>query len=501
MDLTTPARPRRRSSVDVPPTPEAAGGPVRTPRPNRDRQREPSSTPVRTRVLAITAAALVVALAALLTAEVSRERSGLQVIGAETAPVVMASSDLYFALGDMDAQLANVLLVGNDKNLGFTRDDALTIYQQRRGQVSVALQQAAKTAAVDNEATQAVRDILDALGRYETLAAQMILLDEQDAHPAGQPAATTLAKYREATDLLKKTLLTAAQGLIDRNSQILEDTYQQQRDITFTIRIVLAILGAALLAALMLLQLYVARRFHRWLNPAVALATLIAAALAISGWTLTTNGAEYLRVAKKDSFDSVLALNRARAVSYDANADESRYLVDPQRAAAYEKTFLDKTQQLVTLDGATLSTFDERLAAAFDAYRADPAAIEWQGYYGKGFRNVTFVGERELAERTLAAYQTYQLDDRKIRKLASSGKLRAAIAFCTSYNKGDSNYHFNEYDKVLASWTDLNESWFKRSIDDGKGQLQGWTVLPAAGALLGLVLLALGLRRRVAEYR
>lgn len=498
--LTTPARPRHRRGAGLPPTSEADGGPVRTPRQSPDRRREPSSTTARVRVLALTAAALVVALAALLTIEVGRERSGLQVIGAETAPVVMASSDLYFALGDMDAQLANVLLVGDDKNLGFTREDALKIYQERRGQVSVALQQAAKTADVDAEATQAVRDILDALGRYETLAAQTFLLDEQDAHPPGQPAAATLAKYREATDLLKSTLLTAAQGLIDRNSQILEDTYQQQRDTTFAIRTVLAILGAALLVALLMLQVYVARRFHRWLNPAVATATLVAGALAISGWTLTTDGAEYLRVAKKDSFDSVLALNRARAVSYDANADESRYLVDPQRAAAYEKTFLDKTQQLVTLDGATLSTFDERLAAAFDAYRADPTAIEWQGFYGKGFRNITFEGERELAERTLVAYQTYQVDDRKIRSLASSGRLRDAIAFCTSYNEGDSNYHFNEYDKVLASWIDLNESWFERSIADGQGQLHGWTVIPAVGALLVLGLLALGLRRRIAEY-
>ena len=43
--------------------------------------------------------------------------------------------------------------------------------------------------------------------------------------------------------------------------------------------------------------------------------------------------AEHLRVAKKDAFDSVLALTQARAVSYDANADESRYLIDPDRAA------------------------------------------------------------------------------------------------------------------------------------------------------------------------
>ncbi|MEU2234932.1 APC family permease [Streptomyces vietnamensis] len=41
-----------------------------------------------------------------------------------------------------------------------------------------------------------------------------------------------------------------------------------------------------------------------------------------------------------------VALSRARAVAYDANADESRYLLDPSRRAAYEQSFLEKSQQL-----------------------------------------------------------------------------------------------------------------------------------------------------------
>ncbi|MDQ7905214.1 hypothetical protein RB614_11835 [Phytohabitans sp. ZYX-F-186] len=502
MDLLTPAvkpppAPRHRRSAGLPPAPREGG--TRLQAAARER-REPATTPARIRVMALVAAALAVALAALLTFEVRRERGGLEVIGRQTAPVVMASSDLYFALGDMDAQLANILLVGNDTGLGFTRGDALKIYQERRGQVSQALQRASETADADPEAARAVRDILDGLGRYETLAAQMVLLDEQESHPAGRPTASTLAKYREATDLLKAVLLPAAQGLIDRNSQILEETYQRQRGLALTVRTWLMAVGILLLAALFLLQVYVSRRFHRWLNPALALATLIAAVLVLSGHTLTTNGAEYLRVAKKDSFDSVLALNRARAVSYDANADESRYLLDPQRAGQYEKAFLDKTLQLVALDGATLSTFDERLSAAQRAYRADRTAIEWQGFYGKGFRNITFVGERELAEKTLETYQVYQVDDRQIRQLASGGRLRSAIAFCTSYNPGDSNYHFSEYDKALSAWIDMNEGWFERSIRDGERQLAGWTVIPAVAAVLVLGLLALGLRRRLAEY-
>jgi hypothetical protein len=252
--------------------------------------------------------------------------------------------------------------------------------------------------------------------------------------------------------------------------------------------------------ALVLLQVYVARRFHRLVNPALAAATLIAGALAISGTVLTADGAEHLRMAKKDSFDSVLALNRARAVSYDANADESRYLVDPERAAQYEQAFLAKTQQLVTLSDASLSTFDRRLDAAFRAYRRDNAAVEWRGFDGTAFRNITFLGERPLAEKTFEAYRIYQIDDRRIRQLMRAGRLRDAIAFCTSYNPGESNYHFAEYDKALSAWIDLNENSFERSIADGERQLRGWTVIPLAAGLVVLALLLLGLRARLAEY-
>jgi hypothetical protein len=450
--------------------------------------------------VALVVVGVMAVLVVLLTVEVRREGAGLQVIGHQTAPVVVASSDLYFEVNDMDAQLANVLLVGNETKLGFTRKEALTIYQQRRQQVSRNLQQAAANASADPGAAQAVRNILDALGRYESLAAQMMLLDERAGHRAGHPSAETLAKYREATDLLATGLLPSAQGLIDRNAQILESTYQAQRELTLTVRAWLIGIGIAALSALILLQVYVMRRFHRLLNPALAAAMLIAAVLVVSGTMLVSRGAEYLRVAKKDSFDSVLALDRARAVSYDANADESRYLVDPGRASRYEQSFFTKTTELVAMNGATLSTFDRRLDTALHAYRQANTTIEWDGFYGSAFRNITFLGERARAEQTMQTYQTYQVDDRRIRQLARSGQLRDAIAFCTSYNPGDSNYHFGQYDTALSAWIALNQAWFDRSINDGERQLAGWTVIPAVAWLAVLVLLVLGLRGRLAEY-
>ena len=479
------SRAARRTTDGQPPTFSA-----RRPRPARP-------TPTRIRAVALAVAVIVIAMVVLFVLEVRRERTGLDVIGHQTAPVVVASNDLYFAFNDMDAQLANTLLVGSDTHLGFTRAQALAIYEQRRHQASQNLQQAAAAADADPAAAASIRKIVDAQGRYEALAAQTMLLDQQANHPAGQPPAAALAKYRQATQLLKSTLLPAAQGLTDRNALILERTYESKRSRTFTVRIWIAAIGIAMLAALILLQTYLARRFHRLLNPALATATLIAAAMVISGVVLTTDQAEYLRTVKKDAFDSILALDQARAVSYDANADESRYLVDPDLADQYEQAFFAKTQQLLTLKGATLSTFDQRFAAALRTYPKSPDDPEWHGYYGVEFRNITFVGERAAAEKTLQKYQIYQADDRRIRRLTTTGQLRAAIAFCTSYDPGQSNYAFDQYDKALAALIGINQRAFDQSVADGAHELDGWTVM---AGLLVLGLLLLGLRGRLAEY-
>ncbi|MFC5006287.1 hypothetical protein ACFPIJ_51765 [Dactylosporangium cerinum] len=455
---------------------------------------------MRTRLLAVAAAVFVAGLVTVLTVEVGRERDGLRVIGHQAAPEVVATSDLYFALNDMDAQLANALLVGNDTTLGFTRAQALDIYQQRRQQVSRDLQQAA-AAAADPVTAKSVRDILDGLGQYETLAAQTILLDQQADHAAGQASGAALAQYRLATDLLAAVLLPAARSLTEHHAEALERTYEGERGRVLAVRGWLILLGFLALAGLVVLQVHLARRFHRALNAPLVAATMFVVVLAGAGVASTSSVAEHLRAAKKDAFDSNLVLNRARAISYDANADESRYLVDPDRADRYEEAFLAKTLQLVTLDGATLTTVDGALDRTWQAYRHDHRAVGWQGYLGAEFRNITFDGERAAAETAFTRYQTYQLDDRRIRQLVNDGKRRDAIAFCTSYAPGDSNYAFDQYDQALVVLIDINQRAFDGSIHDGEQELSRWPFVPAGIAAAVLALLFLGLRRRLAEYR
>lgn len=467
---------------------------------SRQHRRRAAATATRIRTLAGLTALLVVAVVGLMLVETNREREALHTIGGQAGPEVIATGDLYFALNDMDAQLANVLLVGQATNLGFTRADALRIYEQRRQQADADIRQAS-AAAVDPASVHTMTTVLDQLGRYESLAAQTILLDQLHPHPPGQPDPATLGRYRQATDLLKTQLLPAAHQLTAAYAAVLETTYQADHARVQSARGWILATGLALVTLLIALQVHLARRFHRLVNPALAAATLLALTGLLLTNTLLTDEAEHLRTAKKDAFDSVLALTQARAVSYDANADESRYLVDPDRAGQYEQAFLDRSQQLLTLTGATVTTYDGRLADAIDAYRSDHGDIGWTGLYGTEFRNITFTGERSAAETALLRYQTYQQDDRRLRTLATTGHLPEAIAFCTSYAPGRSNDAFDRYDKALAALIAINTDAFAGAVDDGDHELDGWTagLLLAGAVLLGLIVA--GIWPRLAEYR
>jgi hypothetical protein len=206
-------------------------------------------------------------------------------------------------------------------------------------------------------------------------------------------------------------------------------------------------------------------------------------------------------VAKQEAFGSIQALSLARAVSYDANADESRYLVDPGRAAQYQQAFLSKSQQIVNVGPVDYSGYDAALAADIAAYQHDNSVVRFGGYLGAEFRNITFPGERQAAVAALLAFQRYEQDDRMLRTLAKSN-LSAAVAYDMGTSPGQSDWAFNQYDAALSSVIAINSTAFTAAIQDGEGGAAGWD---QAFAVLAMVLLAAltlaGVRPRLAEYR
>jgi hypothetical protein len=443
------------------------------------------STPARIRTAAIAALVLACCLAGVAAIAFGGVNNKFQSIGGRDAPEVDAATGLYFSLGDMDAQVANVLLVGGDPALAADRSQDLAIYAHDRTTADQDLQQAAITEAGNAAAQREIRSIIDGIGQYEALAADAMLSDQRAPDAAGRATAASVAYYRQATDLMRTGILPEVGALTTVSASALDAGYQSGR----------ATAGTGIM------QLYLFRRFRRLVNPALAAATLVGVVLV--GVTAAGLSAEsgHLKVAKQDAFDSLIALTQARAVSYDANADESRYLVDPGRAAQYQQSFLSKSQGLADVGNVGIFGYDAALAADIRAYSADDSDVAFGGYLGAEFRNITFTGERAAAVRTLLAYQVYERDDRVLRALANKDP-GAAVAFDTGTARGQSDWAFNQYDAALSSVIAINSSAFASAVAAGQGGAGDTDIaiyLVGAALLAGLVIF--GVRPRLAEYR
>jgi len=436
------------------------------------------------------------------TAVLTGARDGIDEIGHRSAPQAVRAADLYFALNDMDAQAANLLLLGADPDYATLHRQTLDTYEQRRAQADTDLQRAAEAAADDPTGQRAVQTVIGELGHYEALVARAQLLEDQAHAPAGRPSQEALDAYRQATDLLRRQLLPAADRVTAANSATVDGIHASLRsDLTAGWWWILGT-GVLALTALALLQRTLTVRFRRLVNPPLAVATLVLACALTAGLVLTSRADDHLVVAKSNAYDSVLALSRARAAAYDMNADESRYLTDPARATAYEQSFLDKTQTFARLDGATLSTFDARLAQAADRHRADHGTVPLGGFLGAELGNITFPGEQDAAERVLTAFQQYQRDDRTMRDLLHNGRLKDAVTFNTGIAAGQSNADFAALATALDDVLAINQSAFDRTVADADHDLGAATTATGALALAAaLALTALGVRPRLREYR
>jgi hypothetical protein len=463
------------------------------------------STPVRLGAGAAAVVLLGCCLAAVMAVMSGRLTDGLESIGQRDAPEVSAATGLYFALNDMDAQVANVLLVGGGATLAADRSQDLAIYASDRATADTDLQQATVTEAGNPTALSELKTVLGRIGQYEALAADALLADQvpggSAASSVGRAPAAALAYYQQATDLMQTGILPTVQSLTTVSSGELTSSYQAGKDEAVGGTVAVAVAGALVAAALVALQVFLARRYRRVVNPALAAATLLAVVFTAVAATRLSGASDDLTVAKQDAFDSIVALTQARAVSYDANADESRYLVDPARAGQYQQAFLSKSQQLADVGPVAISGYDAALAADVKAYQQDNSDIRFGGYLGAEFRNITFYGERQAAVATLLAYQRYEKDDRTLRAMAKEN-LAAAVAYDTGTAPGQSDWAFNAYDAALSSVIAINQRAFTSALAAGQGAVAGWDLgFPAAGAVLVAALTLAGVRPRLAEYR
>ncbi|MEV5324774.1 hypothetical protein WBK31_25325 [Nonomuraea sp. N2-4H] len=437
------------------------------------------SVPGRIRLITGVTIVSLALLFAALAAGGSSAREGLRVIGRDAGPQVVATAGLYLALSDMDAQVANALVMGKDYPQ--QRQEATKAYDKRRAEAGAALLKAYELSLDDEAERTTVRSILDGLGRYDMLAGQALLLDEKAGHAAGPPPEEVVRTYREATDLMRQVLLPQAYNLTLENGTIVRATYDEKALWVPLWRAVVVVTGLIALGCLIWLQVFLARRFRRVFGPALVVATVTTAVALGFGVHVLGQDEQALRTAKNTGFDSVLTLAKARAISNSMQGDQSRALLDEERADTYKHTYFDKSLSLVFYDVGNLDAYHDQVTAG---------STNFLGMLGP-----ELVGSQGHA--VFRAYQAFQTEDEKFRALVDEKRTNEAVAA----RIGPVTGAFTAYDDALKALAGTHQGVLARATAQGEGALDDlWRLLPYAIGAIGLLVIA-GVWPRLKEYR
>ncbi|GIM92211.1 hypothetical protein [Paractinoplanes toevensis] len=425
-------------------------------------------TPARLRLWSAVTIVAAVALLASLSLLMARVQEQVRIIGDEAAPQAATAADLYFALSDMDAQVARMVLTAGQDELAGSQIDALGTYQERSRQVDADVQKAL-SAPSDHDL---VLELMGHLATYRERVWQTLT--------AGDAAA---GYYTQATNVLHLDLLPAAKDLRDRGAERLSQAYGRKSVTEGRAVTVAVVLGAALLLLLLALQVWLARRFRRVLNPALLAATGLTAALVIPAVAVLTLQASRLNEARDDSLTPFLALSQARAISYDAAADTSRYLIS-DNLAYYDDDFRRKSGCLTT--GGSCGPEAGEIEGGLPAVA---------GEIGGGLPAVA--GRSDVLTR----WQAYRADHERIVGLARGGRSAEAVGALTGIRRGDASFDFSYFDAAVADIATARSNDFDQALHDAKTILTGWPWIPVAVLGLVILLIPVAVRKRFAEYR
>jgi hypothetical protein len=240
------------------------------------------------------------------------------------------------------------------------------------------------------------------------------------------------------------------------------------------------VLGLGLVGLMIAAQLFLASRFRRRLNQSLLAATLISTGLFWYVEHSVASAEKELKLAKDDAFESIHSLLKARAIAYDANGDESRYLLDKERAQFYDDAFI-KNVNLLT-GGNKL---DNSLKT---------------GLIGQELSNITFEGELQAAQSVVFTLKAYMRIDKSIRDLEKKGKHADAIELCIGSRPDESNAAFDAFDRALEDTIKINQDQFDKAVVKSDRALDFAKWAAPLTTILVALLAFFGMRARLREY-
>ncbi len=404
---------------------------------------------LRTVTAALCALALAAGIAGALTVEARSHSLGTGRAVAE--PLVVDAQTVVVELSD-----ANTTVAG-----GFLAEPVFPASAQNRASADLAQAAAAVTAASQRAGTTPqVTELLQSLLTNMPLYSGIVATAEAD-YRQGQPVAA--AYLAEANGLMRSTLLPAASSLYSLEQAHLAEENRQATH--WPGQLILLALLAALLIALVYVQVRLARRFHRLLNPGLLLATVAALAMVI--WVSVALAAEGAAVARSSRVGSIPlgVLTHARILDGQARADDELTLVTRDSDPSYQQDYGSVSARL----GALLSTRDGRWTAA-EMADLQSGDHQWAAY--------------------ARAHST-------VRQADAGGDLSAAVATDAAAASSDSQ----QLDGALTQGIDTAVASFSSSAQAAAADLDGlaWAALLLVGVVAGGVIG--GVEPRLKEYR
>jgi hypothetical protein len=420
------------------------------------------------------------------------DRDAMKAIGKDSAPSIIAAQQVRYRLAGMDADAAKALLAPPN-----TASSATDDFDLQEINASKSLIDAAKNEKTDSAERAPLESLEVSVATYERL-----IQESQDMHDSGSTDTGShdnpspddvpyyVRYYRGASILMDGTLLAAADDLDLANYNELRNAYNAHRVSSLAALAFMSLAGLAMLAALVWTQMFLSRRTKRTVNPLLVVATLLSLGLILHALIAVGVEEHDLKVAREDAFDSIYALSHARSVAYAANAEESRWLLDPAHASDYERAFAQDSADLMTLPP------DIPLATVLRREDSGEHVAGFSGYLADELHNTTFPGEREAAAATLTSFDQYLKIDAHIRSLEHPD----AVTACIGTNPGDSGWAFTQFNKALTRTLEINQDVFKDEVAAGLSALKGMEWKASIAAALIAIFAVLGLSARIREY-
>ena len=413
------------------------------------------TTPARLRTVSIALVALAL-LAGLLGGLAASQRQGATSSAWQNAePLMVTAQSIDTSLSDADTTAAASFLQGPLQPAALERR-----YQNDLTDASAYVATASREAGADPSVSASLRTLSTELPAYAGIVQEANANEQQSYYPL---AAAYLA---EANNLMRTSMLPAAAQLYGTEANRL--TNEQDSAVSPWLATLAILALIALVVSLFLAQRWLRHQFHRTWNVALAAATVVVVVLGVWATVAFITQNSDANAARANGSQPVSAFTDARTLALRARADDELTLLTRDADPSYQQDYTRTYDALRGLLARSASSGDNGSFAREQAVRAQSA---------------------------LAAYESVHNQVRF--EDAAQGNLTSAVGLAKKQLPSASS----RLDGVLSDGIGSSQAAFVNSTSGAASDLDGLVWALAIGAILVSVLVLVGIRPRIEEYR